>query len=60
MFFPSVFDSKFPEEPGLKIAKQYKMQEHSWVLSTGFIYRYYQKIWQCMVFKKGRIITLNN
>lgn len=38
MFFPSVCDGKFPEELGLKNAKQYKMQEHCWVLTIGFFY----------------------
>lgn len=38
MFFPSLCDGKFPEELGLKIAKQYKMQGHGWVLAIGFFY----------------------
>lgn len=59
MIFPSLCDGKFPEELGLEIKKQYKMQEHGWVLTIGFIFLYYQKIWQCVVFKKGRT-TLNN
>lgn len=38
MFFPSLCDGKFPEELGLKIAKQYKMQRHGWVLAIEFFY----------------------
>ena len=38
MFFPSLCDGKFPEELGLKTARQYKMQEHGWVLMIGLFY----------------------
>lgn len=38
MLFPSLCDGKFPEELGLKIAKQYKTQGHGWVLAIGFFY----------------------
>lgn len=38
MFFPSLCDGKSPEELGLKIKNQYKMQEHAWVLTIGFFF----------------------
>lgn len=48
MFFPSLCDGKFPEELRLKIKKQYKMQEHAWVLTIGFFcytMRKYGSVW---------------
>lgn len=50
MFFPSLCDGKFPEELGLKIAKQYKMQGHGWVLAIGFFYILSENMALCVCF----------
>lgn len=64
MFFSLVCDVKFPEKLRLKTAKQHKMQEQSWVLTTGLFWVILKNmtlygLFVCLFVFKG-IITLNN